>query len=465
MSKSKILEFERPADFYYETAVKYLDSLNYIDALPFLRKAIDKDSGNIDYLLTYSEVMTEMGKYDESNAVLFDMLKNGKVHPECYFGLGCNFMGINDFEKAKQSFEKYLVLDEDGEFYDETLDFLQFIEEYNADSSYIIDADEQSDCEYASEGKKKLDDGEYKTAIALLSHVKNPGMLFARNNLSLSYFCDGQTDKAIETSLSVLENDENNIHALCNLALFYADSGNLFDLTRMLARIYEIKTDVPEELYKIAVTMCELKMHEKARKALEEYLSYRPYDENAVFLSAVAEYNTGKSDAAAERMVRLIKMDPADTVARYYLRYIRANHEKERNKDILEYAYRVPEKEAERRIRYINECFNKKESDIFEMWRGGEELEEMLLWGLDFCGIALKTQIAGLIAGFGDEKSEKILRRYLLKAEQPDEIKNRIFLLLHLHGAKEPYIARLSSGIVEVKVGIGDKRDKDGENE
>ena len=75
MQNSNVLSFERPADFYFDTAMKHLDALEYPEALPFLRRAIEKDEENIDYLLTYSEVLTEIGKFHESNSVIFDMLK------------------------------------------------------------------------------------------------------------------------------------------------------------------------------------------------------------------------------------------------------------------------------------------------------------------------------------------------------------------------------------------------------
>ena len=43
------------------------------------------------------------------------------------------------------------------------------------------------------------------------------------NNLALSYFFDGKKHKAIEISKNVLEAQSQNLHACCNLSLFYSD--------------------------------------------------------------------------------------------------------------------------------------------------------------------------------------------------------------------------------------------------
>ena len=48
-----------------------------------------------------------------------------------------------------------------------------------------------------------------------------PDYLAARNNLALAYYYMGLFSKAKETIGEVLEQEPGNLHALCNLAIFY----------------------------------------------------------------------------------------------------------------------------------------------------------------------------------------------------------------------------------------------------
>ena len=106
----KIVSFERPADFYFQSALKMIDNTNYLGALPMVRKALEKAPGNLDYMMKYAEILTELSKYEESNSILFEIqMKAKNERSECFFGMGCNFIGLGDLDKAEESFEKYLA--------------------------------------------------------------------------------------------------------------------------------------------------------------------------------------------------------------------------------------------------------------------------------------------------------------------------------------------------------------------
>ena len=42
-----------------------------------------------------------------------------EARSECFFGMGCNFIGLGDLDKAEESFEKYLAVSPDGEYRDD----------------------------------------------------------------------------------------------------------------------------------------------------------------------------------------------------------------------------------------------------------------------------------------------------------------------------------------------------------
>ena len=128
--------------------------------------------------------------------------------------------------------------------------------------------------------------------------------------------------------------------------------------------------------------------------------------------------------------------------------------------DSLAYIYQVPFQEAKERIRYINECITRDKQDIVKLWQGNERFESMLTWGLEFGDLFIKRAVAEIISGFGDKKAEDKLRSYILNVDQPDDVKNEIFVFLKRMGAAEPYIAYIGGNIVEVKVGLAENREE-----
>ena len=259
-----------------------------------------------------------------------------------------------------------------------------------------------------------------------------------------------KTERAIEISKRVIKRDKNNIHALCNLAMFYAEKDDLFELTQILKMLEKVKTDIPEDIFKMAMTYCDLDLHAKAYAALNNYISYRPYDEKALFFLSLASFNTKKFDSAVEYMSKLIKIDPGNTVAQYYLGYMKSAEKGSDKK--LGYICRVPEKETNRRIAFINSSLDASEEEALKKWQKDNELSDLIYWALKDCDINFKLAVSGIIAEFGDKKAEDMLRRYLVDADQPDAVKHHIFLLLKSMGAEEPFVATIGGSLVEAKV-------------
>ncbi len=465
MTDKNILDFERPAEFYFDAAERFLDDANYLSALPLLRKAVRKDPENQEYRLALAEALTDINRFDESNAILFELLKFSRyLDPECYFGIGCNFIGLNDFEKAKQSFEQYINIEPDGEFKEEVEDFLNFMDDMDEMEETIIeDVSRKKSYDLVTEGKRKLDMGEYTEAIKILTAVDadSLSMIFVKNNLALSYYCDKQIDKAIEITQEVLKIEPGNVHANCNMVLFYNDKEEKENSEKYLEKIESIKTEVPEDLYKIAVTYCELNKHEKVISYMKKLLQIKPYDEKAMFYAGLATYNLGRYKEAIAYFADILKIEPTNTVAPYYCGYVKGVMEGKTQPNILAYMYQVPFTEAKKRIRYINDCLKRDKEEIARLWHKDERFEYMLSWGLLFGDLFIKRAVAEIISGFGDQKAEDKLRGYILDATQPDNIKNEIFVLLKRMEAKEPYIAYISGNIVEVKVGmLGNKTDE-----
>lgn len=461
MGKAKILEFSRPAEFYSKTAQKMTESANYLGALSMMRHALEKDRDNAEYTMQMAEILTGLGKYEESNSLLFDLLLHSRdMRNECFFGMGCNFIGLNDFEKAQESFEKYMDEEPDGEFADEVEDFLMMFDDAMEYEDLLLeDAKEREFQKLAQDGKRLLDNGEYEQAIAALKKIEtnNPDMLFAKNNLALSYYCVKDMDKAIGTAKQVLAIDANNIHANCNMALFMAELRECDQAEKHLNNAIRQPLNMQDDIFKIAITLCELKRHGEALKYLVNFLSASPYDEKALFFAAVASYNLQRYTEAIAYLSDIIKLEPEDSIASYYISHIKAVMTEKQPFAELDYIYQVPPKEARSRMKYLNDCIKLPDAVFRKMWETDKKLSDVMLWGLEYGDLFIKRAIAEIIGGFGSKKSERVLRRYLLRRNQPDEVKNDIFVILKRMDAQEPYVAYFNNGIVEVNVGMADE--------
>ncbi len=456
----KIINFERPAEFYYRSALKMMENMNYLGALSMMRKAADKDDRNQEYLLKLAEILTELSRYEESNSVLFELLMRTKeTCSECYFGMGCNFLGLNDIDKAEESFEKYLTLDPEGEFQEEVEEFLMLFADFEEEDEFpIIDVTEKQQQQFAQEGKAFLDNCEYQKAAEVLEKIKtgDPEMLFAKNNLALSYYCLKRFDEAVDITKQVLALDPNNIHANCNMAMFLHEKKDEKRAKEYAGKAVRLQNGSYDDLYKIAITFCELGEHENALKYLNNILSTSPYDDKVLFCAAMASYNLKRWQEAIQYLSDIVKLDPEDSVAAYYIGHVKATMEGQQEFKELGYVFQVPPAEARERIQYLNDSMKLPDEEFNELWAKDKKLKDVLLWGIEYGDDFIKRAVVKIIGSFEDEKAEKIFRRYILRRNQPDEIKNEIFVMLKRMQAQEPYVAYFNGSIVEVKVGILD---------
>ncbi len=452
----KIITFDRPAQFYYDTAQKMMDKSDYLGALPLLRKAVEKEPKNEEYLLSLAEALTELMRYEESSQILMELVfRRSDYIGECMFGLGCNFVGQNNLERAKLCFEKYIDIEPDGEYREYAEEFLFLYDETEELQDFLLEDVKVLDAQKrAEEGKRLLDVGDYQKAAEVLQRIEadSEDFLFAQNNLSLCYYCLQRLDEAIETARAVLKRAPDNLHARCNLAIFLQESGFQEERDALVREIMSVKSDEPEQLYKVATTLCEVGEDEKALPYLNNLLKTSPYDEKLLFCTAIANYNLHHYGRAMRFFSDIMTLELDDSVAAYYFSLAKAMQEDDTQFQKLRYVYQVPNDEVRNRIAYLNQCLEKTEEEILTQWQSEKRLQEVLLWGL-YCGDNfMKRSVAEILTRFADEKAVAVLQRYLLKGNQPDEMKSEIVMLLSRIHVPEPYVVNMGGSIVEMRV-------------
>ncbi|AEE95497.1 tetratricopeptide repeat protein [Mahella australiensis] len=459
-NEGNVLPFEQNGSFYYKRAQKYIGKSNYIEALNCYRKAVDKDPDNIGYVLELAELFTEMSFFDESNVVLAHVLhRAGEYRARVYFDMACNFLGMQDYDQAREYFKKYLNMDYDGEYADEAEEFLAILELQTSYIEEIIGYDSSFKALYkrARIGKQLLDKGEYKKAINVFERImdEDPTLLFVKNNLSLAYFCAGDIDKAINIEKAVLSVQSDNIHANCNMALYYDDIGNQDGKEEYIKRITDlIDADDPDGLYKIGVTLCELGLHDRALDVLKMLLEYNPYDIRIIYYCGVACLNLKQYDEAMDWWDKMLKLDPDNSIAAFY-RARTSLHMRQLipDQEYL-YQYQVPHDEFLRRMQFINRMLAMPEDQLIDMWHKDKEFKDIIRWGLDINDDVIKSVLLHTVSGFRDREAERILREFLLRKGESEALRKEVFGLLKQNGIKEPYMAYIDQRLTEVKVNL-----------
>ena len=452
--KSKVLPFEQNADFYQRKALHQLNRNQYIDALNFYKKALEKDSENVDCILSLASLYTEMNCYDESNVILFSLLKREDVPIETYFGLSCNFLGLQDYEKAKESFQKFLELNGDEEVYDEVYDMMDLLEEEEE-----LEQDARDNCPgylAAIKGRSLLDQGDYEKAIEVLQDAvrENQELYYARNNLALAYYYLHQIDKAVEITEKLLAEDTENVHACCNLAIFYYNKKDTAKVEEIVLQLRKLSEEDIEDTQKKALTFCELGYDEDAIVSLRKMIEFKPFDKIILHCAAVACFNLKKYKEAGFYWQSILKLDAHDTIAQYY----RTMLDKTPLPKRLNYQFQVPYREILRRFAFLNEMV--EQTSELKRYRDDEKFLSILNWGLGMDSDDIKRSLFAVMIQIGGEKVEKILKNFALRRHEKDEMKQEALMTLSMMGVKEPYMAYIGGSLCETRINVVSVNDK-----
>ena len=91
----RVLPFKGTGTHYFRQALSKADSNDLPGACASYQMALRLEPDNPEYILGMAEMLTGMGRFDDSNRVLLRYFPEEKDRPtECYFGMGCNFYGL-----------------------------------------------------------------------------------------------------------------------------------------------------------------------------------------------------------------------------------------------------------------------------------------------------------------------------------------------------------------------------------
>lgn len=444
--RGRLVSFDQSSDFYMRRAYLSQERGRLLEALGFLRKANEKEPDNIDFQLELAQLYTRMGCYDESNRIIFHLLGKPQYPSECFFGMALNFMGLAEYDKAQEGCLAYLLAEPEGDYAldcEDMLDSLELTPEANGSSWQL-----------AMRGKAALDSGDIERALRLLTRAveETPELTFARNNLALALYHADRTSEAIEHTEAVLEIYEDDAFALANMVLFLARK-NPFD-SRILEyydKAEECAGDDPDMLQKIVNTACALGWHDRAYRSVKNLLRVKPYDVETLFYAASAAVHLDNLEEAVRYLERAQRIQPDSSVIEYYLAELRQGR-----KSDMPYHMQVPDGEMIRRMRYLNEIVREGSEATAAAYEDDESFRRYIWWGLEIPDKIFKRAIVNIASVLNPQDAQFLLKDFIIRREENDEIKREAMGLLKQIGAPEPYLAYIDRQIVEVQVSMLD---------
>ncbi len=452
-----MIPFQQNAAFYLKRGAKELERNDLLAAAAKYRAAYLRAPNDEEARLALAEILSQMQRYEESNRILLPMLADPDVCAECHFGLACNFFGMQEYDSAADHLEAYLDLEPDGYYALDAEDFLDLIDDDDAmyDVTGLRTDDDYEDNAVIRFSRALISSGETDFAIEELElrHSAAPTSIKIAEQLALAYFCDQRTADAKRTTNEILSKEPQNVLARCTCALAALEDGRKADAEAELTYLGKLNVEQADELHAIALLQIDLGRYAEAETTLNHILQTAPYDENVLHKLGYVRCMQGNAQGARACYQKLLSIDPEDTVAQYYETQCRHAEGAQKNAARWMIPYQVPFGETFRRLNHINRELARPSAELAEKWRTDRSFLSQIEWAFSLPDVRIKKSMLSLIFSFADEQSERVLREYLLRTDQPDALKRAVFGMLKVLKAEEPYTAYINGRWIDARVG------------
>lgn len=312
-NKNKIVSFLPDGDFYRKRALAAMQRDQFADAEKYYKRALELAPDDALTHMEYGVFSMENGHFEEAYELLKTADELAPENEETIFYLAEVHAHLGLLREAKMYALQYIELAPDGLFTEEAQEIAEFADQ----EEMFLEEGEQLDGKVIfvqEKARKLMEDGNMKQAIDLLEDLLDdyPETWAVHNNLALAYFYIGKEKKAEEILFRVLKKEKGNIHALCNLAVFYYYQRDDEKLAEMMELLQKIKPYQIEHRYKLGATFALIGKYEEAFYWLRS-LQKRGFqgDIGYYFWLSNAAYFTGRQRIAEQAYEQLLQMDPS----------------------------------------------------------------------------------------------------------------------------------------------------------
>lgn len=451
---NKVLSFTQEPSFYAKAGRRYAERGALAPAYQNYRKAIDRDPDNVEYKLALAGVLSDMERYEEANQWLLRLTKEiNPVPAECEFGIGYNYLCMQEYELAASALETFLQHYDVGELAEQAEDMLAFIAE-ELQSMAEEEGISQETAQMAEMGKQLLDRGQGQQAAAVLERVlkRAPGLSYAKNNLALAYYLNGETEKACDLVRQMVKTEPENVHAICNLLIFAGKKYPERETQALLDKLDSMQPEGLDEIYKAAMTMAQAGREQSALKFFSLAVEQRPYDPKTLFCAGVAAYNCKEYAKSVRWFDTMAQVDDFFAVAPFYRSMAKKAEQGDAPYEKLDYYPQLPPAKVIQQMTEISRWSKQSKEQIRQLWNTDATFRDTVRWGLHMLDPHMTQAMAEILGIIGTPDAEEWLRETLMVPEMDLEQKQYIFGVLKRMEAKEPYVALTMEGLMEVHV-------------
>ncbi|GKV57057.1 hypothetical protein NCCP2222_30040 [Sporosarcina sp. NCCP-2222] len=309
----KVISFIPDGEFYYKKGLQAMQRDKFSDAHKYFGRAVELSPNDPLILMHYGVLVMEEGRFEEAYELLTAAHGLNPEEEEIIFYLAEVHAHLGLLRDAKIYAEKYIALAPDGPLADESMEIIDFAEQEEA----FFDEEEMPDSEVyflQEKARRLMESGNFEEAVDILESiiVDYPEFWAAYNNLALAYFYIGKIAPAKELLDEVLQKNKGNLHALCNLAVFYYYEKDKEKLDSLLELLLKIKPYQFEHRYKLGATFALVGKHEEAYNWLRS-LQKRGFEGDAgyYFWLAHSAYFSGHEEMAKQAYAKLVELDPS----------------------------------------------------------------------------------------------------------------------------------------------------------
>ncbi|NMO97195.1 tetratricopeptide repeat protein [Paenibacillus lemnae] len=423
-----IISIDYNANFFFDRAVKSLDRYQYEKALKYFRKAVEYEPDNPVNHCNMAGILSETGDYKGSNQVLQHILEHVDASmTECYFYMANNYANMESFEEAEKALITYLEEDPSGQFMDEAEEMMELLHyELNRPTKVNKIKSREGMVEH-EHARKLLEEGKFAQAVKLLEEIVAdcPDFMSARNNLALAYYYMGRFAKAKESIQGVLDVEPGNLHALCNLAIFFQHENNEEELSMLVDMLSVTVPFHQEHVFKLATTMGILGKHEAAYGHFRRLLKDEEFSSDASLYhyTAAAACNSGRMDAAAKYWRHCRKLDPTNDVPDFYLAQLGPLQNSGAESMKVSYHYHLPFEEQFKAWEHHGEAMT-------EEAKHNPLIRSSFFWALRHGEPHIKLQVIQTLELIADEEVQHALQLFLQEPGEDAELKDAARLVL-----------------------------------
>ncbi|EMT50125.1 MULTISPECIES: tetratricopeptide repeat protein [Brevibacillus] len=432
IEKSTVVHFHQDARFFVERGLRFLNRYDYDKAIRSFRRAIELEPKNAEYQCHLASVLAEVGNFEASNDILYDVLE--KCEPkivEVYFYMANNYANLEDYEMAEEMAIRYLQQQSDGAYREdaeELLDYIYF--ELDMPPRHFLTGEREDVYSKHERARRSLEEGRFLEALDILKEIveADPSFMPAWNNLSLAYYYVGDFQQAMATIEETLEREHGNLHALCNLAVLLSHHNRAKELVALINMLKKVVPYHPEHAYKLATTMGVLGQHEEAYRLYAKMLkSGRTHEACTYHYAAISAYMSGHKEQAIRWWQKVKQLDPESGVAEHYMEMVKEAKDGQ-TKQVIPYHYYQPQQEV---------SWEKAPASGVEELKNDPMIRASLLWALQHGRDEVKFAVLQTLALIGDDEAEAAVRQCYHQTDDP-QLQKLALLALADMGAEMP---------------------------